>query len=74
MNWVADCLSCYYETDGLEDKHPDHEFVPTDTWLDLDGELLPVWRYIYQKYMLLPPANLIAWLKTLNNVCSRAIR
>ena len=45
-NWVVDCLSRYYETDGLEDKHPGHEFMSTDAWLDLDGELLPVRRYI----------------------------
>ena len=43
---VADCLSRYYETDGPGDKHPDHKFVSTDAWLDPDGELLPVWRYV----------------------------
>ena len=45
-NRVVDCLSHYYETDGLEDKHSDHEFVSTDTCLDPDGELLPIWRYV----------------------------
>jgi len=45
-NRVADCLSRYYKTDGPEDNHPDHEFVSTDVWLDLDGELLPIQRYI----------------------------
>ena len=46
MNWVADCLSHYYETDGLEDKHPGHEFMSADAQLNPDRELLPVWRYI----------------------------
>ena len=45
-NRVVDCLSRYYETDGPEDKHLDHEFVSADTCLNPDGELLPVWRYI----------------------------
>ena len=45
-NWVVDCLSHYYKTDGLEDKHLDHEFMFTDAQLNLDRELLPVWRYI----------------------------
>ena len=43
---MADCLSCYYKTDGLGDKHPDHKFVSADTQLDLDGELLPIRRYV----------------------------
>ena len=41
-NHVADCLSCYYEADGPEDHHPDHDFVSANTKLDPDGELLPV--------------------------------
>ena len=45
-NRVADCLSHYYEMNGPGDKHPDHEFVSTDAWLNPDGELLPVRRYI----------------------------
>ena len=43
---MADCLSHYYETDSLGDKHLDHEFVSADTQLDPDGELLPVRRYV----------------------------
>ena len=45
-NRVVDCLSCYYETDGPEDKHLGHEFVSADAQLNPDGELLPVQRYI----------------------------
>ena len=45
-NRVADCLSRYYESDYLDDKHPDHEFVSADARLDLDTELLPVQRYV----------------------------
>ena len=45
-NRVADCLSHYYEMNGPGDKHPDHEFVSTDAWLNPDGELLPVSRYV----------------------------
>ena len=41
-NWVADCLSCYYESDYPDDEHPDHEFVSADAKLDPDAELLPV--------------------------------
>ena len=45
MNRVADCLSQYYENDGLDDHHPDHDFVSADTKLNPDGELIPVKRY-----------------------------
>ena len=45
-NQVADCLSRYYEANGPEDHHPDHDFVSADAKLDPDGELLPVQRYI----------------------------
>ena len=45
-NRVADCLSHYYEADGPEDHHPDHDFVSADTKLDPDGELLPVQCYV----------------------------
>ena len=41
-----DCLSRYYEADGQEDHHPDHDFVSADAKLDPDGELLPVQCYI----------------------------
>ena len=40
-NRVVDCLSHYYKTDGLEDKHLDHELVSTEARLNLDGELFP---------------------------------
>ena len=36
----------YYEADGPEDHHPDHDFVSADTKLDPDGELLPVQHYV----------------------------
>jgi len=45
MNRVADCLSHYYENDGPDDHHPDHNFVSTDAKLDPDGELVPVQWY-----------------------------
>src|SRR6266481_4257487 len=45
-NWVADCLSCYYETDGPDDQHPACEFVSADAWLDPDMETLPVQWYV----------------------------
>ena len=44
-NHVADCLSRYYENDGLDDHHPDHNFVSADVKIDLDGELIPVQQY-----------------------------
>ena len=44
-NRVADCLSRYYENDGLDDHHPDHDFVSADAKLDPDGVLIPVKRY-----------------------------
>ena len=44
-NRVADCLSRYYENDGPDDYHPDHDFVSADVKLDPDGELIPVKRY-----------------------------
>src|SRR6266481_7209083 len=43
---VADCLSHYYESDYLDDEHPDHEFVSAETKLDPDTELLPVQQYV----------------------------
>src|SRR6266481_3493717 len=46
INRVADCLSRYYETDGPDDHHQEHEFVSADSQLDLDGELLPIWWYV----------------------------
>ena len=45
MNRVADCLSWYYENDGPDDHHPDHDFVLADAKLDPDGELIPIKRY-----------------------------
>jgi len=45
-NWVADCLSHYYEADKPDEIHPDHEFVSADTKLDPDAELLPIEQYI----------------------------
>ena len=46
MNRMADCLSCYYETDGPANTPADHEFVSADVRLDPDGELLPIKQYI----------------------------
>ena len=45
-NQVVDCLSRYYEADGPEDYHPDHDFMSADMKLDPDGELLPVQLYV----------------------------
>ncbi len=45
-NRVVDCLSCYYETDGPDDNHQEHEFVSADSRLDMDGELLPIQWYV----------------------------
>ena len=42
---MADCLSWYYESDGPDDHHPDHDFVSADTKLNPDGELIPVQWY-----------------------------
>ena len=42
---MADCLSWYYENDGPDDYHPDHDFVSADAKLDPDGELIPVKWY-----------------------------
>ena len=39
-------MSRYYEADGPEDHHPDHDFVSADAKLDPDRELLPVQRYV----------------------------
>ena len=44
-NRVADCLSWYYENDGPDDHHLDHDFVSADTKLNPDGELIPVQQY-----------------------------
>ena len=44
-NHVADCLSQYYENDGLDDHHLDHDFMSVDAKLDPDGELIPIQRY-----------------------------
>jgi hypothetical protein len=41
-NWVADCLSRYYQNDRLEEKHLVEEFVDADVRLDPEGEELPI--------------------------------
>ena len=43
---MADCLSCYYETDRPDETPLAHEFVSADGKLNLEAELLPVWWYI----------------------------
>ena len=45
MNRMADCLSQYYENDGPDDHHLDHDFMSTNMKLDPDGELIPVQWY-----------------------------
>src|SRR6266481_3360103 len=45
-NRVADCLSCYYETDGPDEQHLACEFVSADARLDPDRETLPVQWYV----------------------------
>jgi RNase H-like domain found in reverse transcriptase len=45
-NKVADCLSCYYAEDSLNESHPDYIYVNTDVHLDPDGELLPMERFV----------------------------
>ena len=44
-NCVADCLSWYYESDGPDDHHLDHNFVSANVKLDPGGELVPVQQY-----------------------------
>ena len=44
-NRVADCLSWYYESDGPDDHHPDHDFMSADAKLDPNRELIAVQRY-----------------------------
>ena len=44
-NCVADCLSQYYENDGPDDHHPDHDFMSANTKLDPDRKLIPIQRY-----------------------------
>ena len=44
-NRAADCLSRYYENDGPDDHHLDHNFMSADAKLDPNGELVPVKRY-----------------------------
>ena len=41
MNKVADCLSCYYESDTVQDIHLYDEYVHADACIDLAGEDLP---------------------------------
>ena len=45
-NRVADALSCSYEYDTIEDKHPNKEFIKADEILYPDGELLLVERFV----------------------------
>ena len=45
MNRVADYLSRYYESDGPDDHHPDHNFISADMKLNPDRELVPVQQY-----------------------------
>ena len=45
-NCIADCLSCYYETDRPDDEHPDHELVSAGTQLDPEGEFLLIQQYV----------------------------
>src|SRR6266481_6712496 len=45
-NQVVDCLSRYYEANGPDDHHQEHEFVSADSQLNPDGELLPIQWYV----------------------------
>ena len=45
LNKVADCLSCYYESDNTNDTHDYHEFVQADVCIDPSGEDLPELRF-----------------------------
>ncbi|MGH7239335.1 MAG: hypothetical protein ACREHG_04620 [Candidatus Saccharimonadales bacterium] len=38
-NKVTDCFSHYYESDTVDDIHPDSDYVNADWCLDPDGEL-----------------------------------
>ncbi|KZT20568.1 hypothetical protein NEOLEDRAFT_1024018, partial [Neolentinus lepideus HHB14362 ss-1] len=40
-NKVADCFSCYYESDNIDDLQPEDEYVVADRYLDPKGEDLP---------------------------------
>ena len=51
MNRVADYLSRYYESDGPDDHHPDHNFGSADMKLNPDGELIKCF---------IAPTNLVA--------------
>ena len=41
LNKIADCLSCYYESDTSADVHEFHEYVQANRRIDLEGEDLP---------------------------------
>jgi len=45
-NKVADCLSCYYEYDTKDDKHPTDIYINAYVGLDPDGKLLPTDCYV----------------------------
>src|SRR6266545_3866548 len=45
LNKIADCLSCYYESDTSANIHEFHEYVQADRRIDLEGEDLPSARY-----------------------------
>ena len=39
-------MSHYYEADGPEDHHPDHDFVSANAKLNPNRELLPIQQYV----------------------------
>ncbi|PBK86364.1 hypothetical protein ARMGADRAFT_940511 [Armillaria gallica] len=45
-NKVADCLSCYYENDNVNDIHVVQEYVCTNVRIDPAGEDLPPNRFV----------------------------
>ncbi|KAL7277449.1 hypothetical protein ACG7TL_009311 [Trametes sanguinea] len=49
LNKVADCLSCYYENDTVNDHAEEWEYVNADVRLDPDGDTLPFSRAIELK-------------------------
>jgi len=44
-NKVADCLSCYYESNTAADVHDYHDYIQADLKVDPTGEDLPSARY-----------------------------
>ena len=45
LNKIADCLSCYYESNTLANVHKFHEYVQADRRINLEGEDLPSAQY-----------------------------